>query len=134
MAISICKLSTRTIIDALLFTKAGKYVNTARVDTKLLRVVNCRLYVADANAMAICVMTGTVTESFLIASAESGPPHAPYSVHKITIAPFEQDFRRDTAAWGYIFNFHIISGAISPEGFSFSTRGEGKGDNMRSRG
>jgi len=78
--------------------------------------------------MALYIMTGTVTESFLFASVKSGPPHAPYAVHKITITPFEQDFRWDIAAWGKLFNFNIISGTISPARFSFVTRGEGKGE------
>ena len=114
-------------MKALLFTKCGSYVNTARVNPSLLSVANNRLRVADDRSMALCIMTGTVTESFLIASAESGPPHSPYAIHKVTIAPFEQDFRQDIAAWGLLFKFEIISGMLSPAGFSFATRGEGKG-------
>jgi len=78
-------------------------------------------------------MTGTVTESFLIESAEAGPPHSPYAIHKVSIAPFEQDFWWDTAAWGKLFEFIVISGAISPAGFSFSSRREGLGEAWRSR-
>ena len=102
-------------------------MNTARVDPALLRVVNNRLRIDDTKSMALCVMTGSVTESFLIASAEAGPPHSPYAIHKLTIAPFDQDFRRDTAAWGLLFDFLVISGAISASGFSFTTRREGLG-------
>lgn len=108
-------------------------MNTARVDPTLLRVISTRLRIADTKAMALCVMTGTVTESFLIASIEGGPPQSPYAIHKITIAPFEQDFRRDTAVWGVLFDFHVISGMISHAGFSFTTRGEGKGESWRAR-
>ncbi|SRR6266581_461488 len=100
----------------------------------MLCVVKNRLRIVETKAMACCVMTGSVTESFLIASAEAGPPHSPYGIHKITIAPFEQDFRRDTAAWGQLFEFLVISGMISSCGFGFTTRGEGKGENWRSRG
>ena len=125
------RFSTRSVLWALRFTKWGSYVNTARVDPALLRVINNRLRITDTKAMASCIMTGSITESFLIASAEAGPPHSPYSIHKITIAPFEQDFRRDTAVWGHLFDFHVISGMISSRGFSFTTRGEGKGDLLR---
>ncbi|KAH9953255.1 hypothetical protein BGW80DRAFT_1259407 [Lactifluus volemus] len=111
---------------------SGPYVNTARVDPSMLCVVGNRLRVAETKSMALCVMTGTVTESFLIDSVETGPPNSPYAVHKVTIAPFEQDFRRDTAAWGSLFDFTVIYGTISPSGFGFTTRGEDKGDNWRS--
>jgi hypothetical protein len=102
----------RTIIKALRFVKCGSYVNTARVDPKILSVVNNRLRIADTKSMALCVMTGTVTESYLVGSAEAGPPHSPYAIHKVTIAPFEQDFRRDTALWGLLFDFHVIYGKV----------------------
>ena len=108
-------------------------MNTARANPALLRVMNTRLRIAETKSMAMCVMTGTVTESFLVASADAGPPNAPYPIHKLTIAPFEQDFRRDVAAWGQLFDFHVIAGQISPAGFSFMTRGEGKGESWRSR-
>jgi hypothetical protein len=73
-------------------------------------------------------MTGTVTESFLVATADAGPRYSPYPIHKITIAPLEQDFRRDVSVWGTMFGFNAVAGAISEYGFSFATRGEGKGD------
>ncbi|KAH9970051.1 hypothetical protein BGW80DRAFT_1254219 [Lactifluus volemus] len=122
----------KTVIRALRFVQSGPYVNTARVDPSVLCVVGNRLRVAETKSMALCVMTGTVTESFLIDSVETGPPNSPYAVHKVTIAPFEQDFRRDTATWGSLFDFNVIYGTISPSGFGFTTRGEGKGDNWRS--
>jgi len=109
-------------------------VNTARIDPASLRVVTNRLRIDNnAKSVAYCVMTGVVAESFLIASAKAGPPHSPYAIHKLTIAPFEQEFRRDTAVWGLLFDFLVISGAISVAGFSFTTRGEGKGEPWRSR-
>ena len=81
--------------------------------------------------LAIGIMTGTVTESFLVATAEAGPRHSPYLIHKISIAPLEQDFRRDVSVWGMMFNFRSAAGTISPYGFSFATRGEGKGDGWK---
>ena len=62
-------------------------------------------------------MTGTVTESFLVASAQAGPRNLPYSIHKITIAPLEQDFRHDVSVWGVLFRFCTAAGSISPYGF-----------------
>ena len=124
-------LTDRSVLRALLFTKSASYVNTARVEPALLRVENNRLCVADTRSMAICIMTGTVTESFLVEPAEAGPRHSPYSIHKITIAPFEQEFRRDMSLWGLLFDFQIIAGMISPAGFGFASRGEGKGDTWR---
>jgi hypothetical protein len=117
----------RTILDALQFVKSKSYVNTARVDPALLRVVSGRLRVVDTNAIALCLMVGTVTESFLIKPCIPGR-YSTSPVHKITIAPFEQEFRRDTSLWGLLFDFHVISGTISTEGFGFASRREGKGD------
>lgn len=77
-------------------------------------------------------MTGSITESFLFTPFESGSHHSPYRIHKVTIAPFEQDFRHDTAVWGLLFKFQVISGMISPSGFGFGTRSEGRGENWRS--
>ena len=93
----------RSVLSALLFTKSTFYVNTARVDPSLLGVENSRLRIADSKSLAICIMTGTVTESYLKDAAEAGPRHSPYGIHKVTIAPFEQDFRRDMSVWGMKF-------------------------------
>ena len=73
-------------------------------------------------------MTGTLTESYIVAPCEAGPRHSPYSIHKVTIAPLEQEMRRDASVWGMLFDFHVITGMIFPAGFGFVTRGEGKGD------
>jgi hypothetical protein len=81
--------------------------------------------------MAICIMSGTLTESFVVESCEAGPRHAPYPIHKVTIAPLEQDWRRDVSVWGLLFNFRVIAGMLSESGFGFATRGEGKGDGWK---
>ena len=116
---------------ALLFIKSECYVNTARINPADLYVDNFRLRVQEKKLLAIGIMTGTVTESFLIASAQAGPRHSPYSIHKISIAPLEQDFRRDISVWGMLFKFNVAAGTLSPFGFSFTTRGEGKGDGWK---
>ena len=115
-------------LRALRFVKSDCYVNTARVDPADLYVDNFRLRVQKDKLLAIGIMTGTVTESFLVSSAQAGPRNSPYYIHKITIAPLEQDFRRDVSVWGKLFGFRTAAGSISPFGFSFATRGEGKGD------
>lgn len=123
--------SNSMFLRALLFVQSGRYVNTARIDPALLVVENSRLRVRDKNTMAICIMSGTLTESFVIDSSEAGPRHAPYPIHKVTIAPLEQDWRRDVSVWGMLFNFHVIAGMLSDLGFGFATRGEGKGDGWK---
>lgn len=124
-------LSTRAFLQALLFVKSGQFVNTARVNPALLVVENSRLRVRDKKQLAICIMTGTLTESFVVDSCDAGPRHSPYSIHKVTIAPLEQDWRRDVSVWGMLFNFHTIAGMLSESGFGFATRGEGKGDGWK---
>lgn len=67
-------------------------------------------------------------ESFLVVAAEVGWHSSSFLIHKVTIAPLEQEWHWDVSLWGYLFNFTIISGTMSPEGFGFGTRREGKGD------
>ena len=118
----------RSFLHALLFVKSDFYVNTARINPDDLFVDNFRLRVREKKLLAINIMTGTVTESFLVEAAQAGPHNSPYFIHKISIAPLEQDFRRDVSMWGLLFNFTVVVGMLSPYGFSFATRGEGKGD------
>ena len=122
----------RSFLRGLLFVKSAHYINTARINPDDLYVDNYRLRVREGRSLAVCVMSGTVTESFLVAACESGPRHAPYSIHKISIAPLEQDMRRDVSVWGLLFQFHIAAGMMTPMGFGFATRGEGKGESWRS--
>lgn len=117
----------RSFLRALRFVRSDCYVNTARVDPALLYVENSRLRVLEKKVLAVGIMTGTVTESYLVASAQAGPNF----IHKITIAPLEQDFRRDVSVWGMLFNFQAAAGSMSEYGFSFATRGEGKGDGWK---
>jgi hypothetical protein len=69
-------------------------------------------------------MLGVVTECFLIEESFMGST----AVHKITIAPFAQEMRRDTSLWGQLFGFRIISGSMSSMGFSFLTRRKTSGN------
>lgn len=117
-----------SFLKALMFCQSGQYINTARIDPALLYVENLRLRIKDKKSLAVCIMTGTLTESYLVASSEAGPRHSPYPIHKVTIAPLEQEMRRDASVWGLLFDFRVITGMMSPAGFGFGTRGEGKGD------
>ena len=103
----------------------------AHINPADLYVDNFLLRVHEKKLLAIGIMTCTITESFLIATVQAGLRHSPYSIHKITIAPLEQDFRRDISVWGMLFNFSVAAGTMSPYGFSFTTRGEGKGDGWK---
>jgi hypothetical protein len=114
-----------------MFVCSTPYVNTACADSQLLYVENRRLRLKDKKCLTIGIMTSMVTESFLLSSCESGPRNSPYQVHKITIAPFDQDMRRDVSMWGQLFQFHVIAGMVSPLGISFTTRGEGKGESWK---
>ena len=117
-----------SLLAALKFVKFGQYVNTARVDAKLLCCDNQRLKNSDSKTLTIGIMTGTTTESFLFTAVEGGPRHNPWTEHRITLAPFTQDMRRDVSMWGLVLNFHVIGGLANSLGFSFTTRAEGKGD------
>jgi len=118
----------RSFLKALTFCQSGQHVNTARIDPALLYVENSRLRIKGKKNLAVCVMTGTLTESYLVGSTEAGPRHSPYLIHKVSIAPLEQEMRRDASAWGLLFDFRVITGMASQAGFGFATRGEGKGD------
>jgi hypothetical protein len=100
------------------------------VDPKHLYADNHRLKNADGKTLTIGIMTGTTTESFLLSPCEGGPRHSPWNMHKITIAPFTQEMRRDTSLWGLVLDFHIIAGLTTSLGFTFSTRAEGRGDSQ----
>jgi hypothetical protein len=99
-------------------------VNLARVDPKHLYVDERRIKNVDGKKLSVGVMTGTVTESFLFTPVEGGPGSGPWTLHKITIAPFTQDIRRETSLWGLLLGFDLIRGLTGPYGFSFTTQGE----------
>jgi hypothetical protein len=122
----------RSFVKALTFSRSNQYINTARIDPALLYIENSRLRVKDKKCLAVCIMTGTLTESYLIEPSETGPRNMPYSIHKVTIAPLEQEMRRDASVWGMLFDFQTITGSVSPAGLGFTTRGEGKGDGYAS--
>jgi hypothetical protein len=110
------------LVRALLFTKSGFFVNPARVSPDVFVAEAGRLKVKDPSSMAVCIMTGIITECSIISEGTTGGPDNEKTVHKVSIAPFQQDFRRDTTMWGRLLNFHSLSCGISTEGLSFTTR------------
>jgi hypothetical protein len=111
-------------LAGLQFAKSGFYVNTSRADPEWLTVESRMLKIAGTDQVAVCLMLGTTNECALIDVGYSGPPSSAFTVHKISIAPFSQEMRRDSSCWGQLFQFQIITGPVSPLGISFSTRKE----------
>ena len=114
--------SCSRLIRALLFTKSGVFVNPARVAPEVFFAETGRLKLKEPSSVAVCIMTGIVTDCAIISEGCTGGPDNEKVVHKISLAPFRQEFRRDTTMWGKILNFDNISCAISTEGVSFTTK------------
>jgi hypothetical protein len=110
------------LVRALLFTKSGVFVNPARAAPDVFFAEHGRLKLKDPASVAVCVMTGIVTDCAILSEGFTGGPDNEKAVHKISIAPFRQEFRRDTTMWGKILNFDNISCAVSTEGLSFTTK------------
>ena len=81
-----------------------------------------RLKLKEPSSIAVCLMTGIVTECAIVSEGCTGGPDNEKAVHKISLAPFRQEFRRDTTMWGKILTFDNISCAISADGLSFTTK------------
>ena len=110
------------LIRALLFTKSGMFVNPARVSPDVFVAEFGRLKLQELSSVAVCIMTGIVTDCAIVSDGYTGGPDNEKTVHKISLAPFRQEFRRDTTMWGKILNFDSLSCAISTEGLSFTTK------------
>ncbi|KAF8800969.1 hypothetical protein BYT27DRAFT_7245428 [Phlegmacium glaucopus] len=110
------------LVRALLFTKSGFFVNPARASPNVFVADAGRLKLKEPSSVAVCIMTGIVTECAVISDGYTGGPDNEKTVHKVSLAPFRQDFRRDTTMWGKILSFDNLSCAISTEGLSFTTR------------
>ena len=77
--------------------------------------------IAGTRRCAVSIMLGIVSECNIVSPGFAGPPSATYSVRRITIAPFDQEFRRDTSVWGHILKFRSIVGTVGAGGVSFSS-------------
>jgi hypothetical protein len=115
------KLHSR-LLRALLFTKSGIFVNPARAAPDVFVAEYGRLKLKEPSSVAVCIMTGIVTDCAIISEGCTGGPDNEKTVHKISLAPFRQEFRRDTTMWGKVLNFDNLSCAISTEGLSFTTK------------
>jgi hypothetical protein len=110
------------LVRALLFTKSGVYVNPARTTPDAFVADHGRLKLKDPSSVAVCIMTGIVTDCAIVSEGTTGGPDNEKTVHKISLAPFRQEFRRDTTMWGKILNFDSLSCAITTDGLSFTTK------------
>ena len=119
----VCLKNSRSrLARALLFTKSGFFVNPARVALDVFVAEFGRLKLKEPSSIAVCIMTGIVTDCAIVSEGYTGGPDNEKAVHKISIAPFRQDFRRDTTMWGKVLNFDNLSCAISSDGLSFTTK------------
>ena len=112
----------RCLIRALLFTRSGIFVNPARVSPDILVSEFGRLKFKEPPSIAVCIMSGIITDCSIISEGFTSGPENEKTVHKVPLAPFHQDFRRDTTMWGKILYFDNLSCAISTEGMSFTTK------------
>jgi hypothetical protein len=118
-----CSITLRSrLVRALLFTKAGVFVNPARAAPDVFVAEGGRLKLKEPSSIAVCIMTGIVTDCAIIFEGTTGSPENEKTVHKLSLAPFRQEFRRDTTMWGKILNFDSLSCAISTKGLSFTTK------------
>ena len=122
LAKSVCSITCSRLVRALLFKKSGIFVNPARAAPDVFIADYGHLKLKEPSSVAVCIMTGIVTECAIISEGSTGAPDNEKLVHKISIAPFRQEFRRDTTMWGKILNFDSLSCAISTEGISFTTK------------
>lgn len=116
--------SHRNLISGLLFTRYAFYANLSRIDPALLEVdPQTRIKLRDSTTFCHCLMSGVVTASAIVSSVEVTGQNGKYLQHRITIAPFPQEMRRDTSVWGQLLDFSVIKATTSQKGFSFVTRG-----------
>jgi len=94
----------------------------SRIHPGKLAVDGRRVKIAGSGENAVGIMLGLVTECFLVSEGTGGSALSPYPVHKISIAPFAQEMRRETSLWGQLLGFQVISGTVSGHGMTFSTR------------
>ena len=80
------------LIRALLFTKSGFFVNPVHADLDMFVSEFGHLKIKEPSSIAMCIMTGIVTECAIISEGCMGRPDNEKAVHKISIAPFRQEF------------------------------------------
>ncbi|KAF8075765.1 hypothetical protein FPV67DRAFT_1444597 [Lyophyllum atratum] len=113
------------LLAGLTFMRYDGYVNMARMDMLDLTLEYGRIKTTDTKRPAVGIMLGLVTDCALISSVKFG--YQQVETHRITIAPAPQEMRREQSMWGMLYEFEVIIGPTSKDGFSFSTLGEGRG-------
>jgi hypothetical protein len=112
----------RSLLRGLRFVQTGFFVNTSCIRPNLLVVEGSYMKIAATKQIAVGIMLGVVSDCFIVDEAVVGSLRSPYFIHRITIAPFIQEMRRDSSTWGMLFGFEEIPGPMDAGGFSFSTR------------
>jgi hypothetical protein len=118
----------RSLLCGLKFVRSGCFVNMSRVNPRELVAESDRVRFANTKLNAVGIMLGVVSECFIVEEAMVGTSFSSYAVHKITIVPFAQEMRRDTSVWGHVLGFHTITGPVTSDGISFSTRKKADGN------
>jgi hypothetical protein len=72
-----------------------------------------RLKIKEPSSMAVCLMTGIITDCAIVSEGFTGPENKK-TVHKVSIAPFRQDFRLRffQTSVCLFFYFHASSFAV----------------------
>ena len=115
-------LQCRSTLRGLHFVRSGDYVNMSRIAPMMLTAESRVIKIAGTHRIAVGIMLGSVTKCAIISEALVGSSNSPYAVHKVSIAPFAQEMRRDTSVWGAVLGFRVITGSVSNLGVLFSTR------------
>lgn len=95
----------RQLLHALLFTKSSFFVNPAHASPNLFVAELGHLKLKDLLSVAVCIMTGIITECAIVSEGFSGLPDNVKTVHKVLLPPFCQDFHRNTTCRVQSWNF-----------------------------
>jgi hypothetical protein len=111
-----------TLVRALLFMKSSFFINPACASPDLFVGEQGRLKLTKPSAVAVCTMMGILTECAIVSKGFTGSTDNIKTVHKVTLAPFWQEFRHDMTVWGKALSFYSMSCAVSVDGVLFTTQ------------
>ncbi|TFK66985.1 hypothetical protein BDN72DRAFT_899339 [Pluteus cervinus] len=117
----------KNILLGLGFIREGRFVNTARVDPRILgqNVLDksVRLSFRDGTKESpICIMIASIAESFIVGY------HVVWGkrVHGIRASFYPQEIRRDFTVWGEALRFRVVTGNMDEQGtLEFLGRSQG---------
>lgn len=103
-------------------------MNLSRVDPSSVCVVDSRLVLPSSHKLAACITIGFVGSSHLTEYMERPKFQADdvIKVHQVSVKPFSQFYRQESAMWGLQFQSDNITATLFQEGLSFSTRTSGQ--------